>query len=162
MFCKYCGKELSNDAAFCSNCGKQASEQQSSGGYTYTPPTTNSSSSQALVIKFSERVKTNAIIWLVIGAVQIFLGFYEEWVPIVGVLNIITAFTDFYYSKKVLQNPKGIVSRVKSLVAPILTLIYNNVFGGIIGVAGSIYYLVAVRGFVMENEQHFQAIENNT
>ena len=47
MFCKYCGKELSNDAAFCSNCGKQTSEQQPSGGYTYTPPNTNPLSGQA-------------------------------------------------------------------------------------------------------------------
>lgn len=162
MFCKYCGKELSNDAVFCSNCGKPTSEQQPSGGYAYTPPPTNPLNGQALVIKFSERVKTNAIIWIVIGAIQILLGLYVQWVLlIVGALNIITAITDFNYSKNVLQNPKGIVSRVKSLVSPILTLIYNLIFGGVIGVAGSIYYLVAVRGFVMENEPHFQAIENS-
>lgn len=156
MFCRYCGKELSNDAAFCSNCGKQTSQQQSCGGYTYIPLTTNSLSYQALVIKFSERVKTNAVIWIVIGVIQILLGLFVQWVLlIIGILNIITAITDFNYSKNVLQNPKGIVSHVNSLVGPILTLIYNLIFGGIIGVAGSIYYLVAVRGFVMENKLHF-------
>lgn len=126
-----------------------------------TPSTTNPVSGQDLVILFSERVKTNAIIWIVIGAIQILLGLYVQWVLlIVGALNIITAVSDINYSKNVLQNPKGIVSRVKSLVSPILTLIYNLIFGGVIGVAGSIYYLVAVRGFVMENESHFKAIEN--
>lgn len=161
MYCKYCGKELSNDASFCSNCGKQTFESQSNTAYTYTPPTNNPMSAQLLVTKFSERVKTNAIIWIVIGSIQILLGLYIQWVLlIVGVLNIITAISDFSYSKNVLQNPKGIVDRVKSLVGPILTLIYNLVFGGVIGVAGSIYYLVGVRGFVMENEPHFKAIED--
>ena len=162
MYCKYCGTELSNDANFCSNCGKQISEQQSGGGYSYTPPTINPLNGQALVIKFSERVKTNAIIWIVIGAVQILLGVYVQWILlIIGVLNIITSISDFNYSKNVVQSPKGIVTRVKSLIGPILILIYNLIFGGVIGVAGSIYYLVAVRGFVMENEPQFQAIEDS-
>lgn len=163
MFCRYCGTQLIDEAKFCSKCGKAISGQQPyTGGYTYTPPLNNPVSGQALVTKFAERVKTNAVIWIVIGALQILLGLYVQWVLlIVGALNLITAITDFNYSKNVLQNPKGIVSRVKSLVGPILTLIYNLIFGGVIGIAGSIYYLVAVRGFVMENEPHFQAIENS-
>ena len=162
MFCKYCGKELENEAAFCSNCGKHTSEQQSMGGYTYTPQDPNSLSGQSLVIKFSERVKTNAIIWIVIGAIQILLGLYVQWeLLIVGALNIINSILDFNYSKNVLSNPKGIVQRVKSLAGPIFILIYNLIFGGVIGVIGSIYYLVAVRGFVMENEPHFRALEEN-
>lgn len=163
MFCIYCGKELANDAMFCSQCGKPTSEQQvNSRGYTLTPPVNNPLNGQALVIKFSERVRTNAIIWIVIGSIQILLGIYVQGVSfIVGILNLIAAISSLNYSKSVLQSPKGIVGHVKSLVSPILTLIYNLVFGGVIGVAGSIYYLVAVRGFVMENELHFLEIEKN-
>lgn len=162
MFCRYCGTELSNDARFCSKCGKPTPEQAYTGEYSYTPPVNSPINARDLVTKFSERVKTNAIIWIVIGALQILLGIYVQWVLlIVGVLNLITAIVDLNYSKSVLQNPVGIVNRVKSLVGPILILIYNLIFGGVIGVAGSIYYLVAVRGFVMENEPHFQAIEHS-
>lgn len=163
MFCRYCGKELPDVAVFCSNCGKQTSEQQSGGGYTYSPPPCNPLDGYALVAKFSERVKTNAIIWIVIGAIQILLGFsvVQWWLLIVGILNLITAISDLKYSTSVFQYPRGIVNRVKSLAGPIFTLIYNLFFGGVIGVAGSIYYLIGVRGFVMENELQFQAIDNS-
>lgn len=163
MFCKYCGTELTKDALFCSKCGKATTETQTKfEADNNVPPISNLPSGHALVKKFSERVNTNAIIWIVIGSIQILLGLYVQWVLlIIGALNLITAISDFKYSKKVLENPKGIIERVKSLVNPILSLVYNLIFGGVIGVAGSIYYLVAVRGFVMENEVQFREIENS-
>jgi len=42
---------------------------------------------------------------------------------------------------------------------PIFTLVYNVLVGGVIGVVGSIYYFVALRGFVMENKTSFAEIE---
>ena len=49
---------------------------------------------------------------------------------------------------------------MKPLTGPIITLIYNLLIGGVIGVAGSIYYFAAVRGYVMENEQAFLELEH--
>ena len=163
MFCRYCGTPLSEDALFCSKCGKSTQMQQAyAGGYAYSQPINDVVSGQALIKKFSERLKINAIIWIVIGAIQILLGLFTQWVLlIVGTLNIISAFIDLNYSSKVLHNPKGIISWVKPLIGPILTLIYNLFFGGVIGVVGSIYYLIAIRGFVMENKHQFQIIENS-
>ena len=163
MFCRYCGKELTEESAFCSHCGKSTSEQTSSGEYnTYTPSTTHPLiSGQELVKKFSERLQINSIIWIVVGGIQILLGIYFQWVFfMVGVLNLIIGILDLQYAKKVLQNPKGIVDRVRPLVGPIIVLIYNLLLGALLGIVGSVYYLVAIRGFVMENESQFLAIDN--
>ncbi len=164
MFCRYCGAKLENEALFCSKCGKSVTGNQTNAGdYTYTWHSHSFVGGHSLVATFSERVKTNAIIWIVIGAIQVLYGLlYGQWFLLfVGVLNLITAGTDLKYAKQVLQSPKGIVARVKPLVGSILTLIYNLVFGGVIGIAGSVYYLVAVRGFVMKNEHGFREIEGN-
>lgn len=162
MFCIYCGAKLSDEALFCSKCGKPTSVQQAqTERHTYSSPANDPMDGQALVTTFSERVKINAILWIVIGSLQLLLGLYVQWVLfVVGALNLVTGIMDLNYSKRVLQDPSGIINRVRSLVMPILTLIYNLIFGGVIGVAGSIYYLLAVRGFVMENEPHFHRIES--
>lgn len=161
MFCRYCGKEISNDVTFCPNCGKQISQQQIVEGSIGFSSTASSADNHPLIGKFSERVKTNAIIWIVIGAIQILCGLVVQWwLLIVGILNLVTGISDIKYSSTVIQNPRGIVNRVKPLGGPIFTLIYNLFFGGVIGVAGSIYYLVGVRGFVLENECAFLEAEN--
>lgn len=165
MFCRYCGSEHSDGARFCSRCGKPTSIQANyAEPRTYTPNISISAqvSDQDLLAKFSERVKINAIIWMVVAIIQILLGVYAGLVLlIIGVLNLITSITDLNLSRTVMQKPVGIVKRVKPLVGPTITLIYNFIFGGMIGVAGSIYYLVAVRGLVIENESRFNEIEEN-
>ena len=89
------------------------------------------------------------------------MGLLLNWIfLIVGVLNLISSIQDLNYSKEIPNNPVGIVAKMKPLVGAIVVLIYNLVVGGVIGVAGSIYYLVAVRGYVLENEQAFLGIEN--
>lgn len=96
-----------------------------------------------------------------IAIIQILLGIFANWfVLIVGVLNLVSSIQDICYSKEFRAKPIGIVRRVKPLAGPIITLIYNLLIGGIIGIAGSIFYFVAVRGYVLENEQAFLEIEN--
>ena len=145
-FCTHCGTELVDDALFCSNCGNQVA----------AAPMAKSE----LLNKLSERLKINGIIWIVIAVIQILIGLGGAWFTlIVGVLNIVSAVKDMNYSKEVLQNPAGIVANFESLTSPIITLAYNLVIGGVIGVVGSIYYFIALRGFVMENKNAFLAME---
>ena len=82
---------------------------------------------------------------------------------IIGVLNIISAVQDMEYSKTLLEKPNGIVAKFENLTGPVITLVYNLVIGGIIGVVGSIYYFLAIRNYVMENKQIFASLdaENN-
>ena len=149
-FCSKCGKELLDDAVFCSGCGSAVDGT----------PTVIQENTNQLLDTLAQRLNTNAIIWIVIGAIQILGGlFINYFLAIVGVLNIISSINDMNYSKTLHQNPIGIIEKFEPLTGPIITLIYNLVFGGVIGVAGSAYYLLAIRNFVLENREKFTNIE---
>lgn len=147
-YCMKCGKELFDEAVICPGCGCPTNRT------VVQPP------QPELLQQLSERVKTNGVIWLVVAAIQILCGVFFNWyLLVVGVLNVVTAIQDLSYSKTVLTTPAGIVKRFEPLAGPIVTLIYNLIFGGLIGVAGSIYYLTAIRSFVMERREAFQRFE---
>ncbi len=151
-FCMNCGNEVDENATVCIKCGCLLQNASNIG---------HVSSSGDIVNTISQRIKTNGIIWSAIGIIQILSGLFYNWIfLIVGVLNLISSIQDLNYSKAFPQKPVGLVSKVKPLTSPIITLVYNLLIGGIIGVAGSIYYFVAVRGYVLENEQAFLEIEN--
>ena len=155
-YCTHCGNEVNGNAVVCIKCGcaiPRSTTHSSQVGYTPI-------SSASIVDVLTQRIKTNGIIWIVIAGIQILMGISFNWILlIVGVLNLISSIQDLNYSKELPNNPVGIVEKMKPLGSAIVVLIYNLVIGGIIGVAGSIYYLVAVRGYVLENEQAFLEIE---
>lgn len=147
-YCTRCGMQIGPQATFCTNCGCPV------GGAV---PLANRA---AMLSTLSEKVKTNGIIWIVIASVQIVAGifgiFYDWWwVLIVGVLNLISAIQDLNYSKTMLANPTGIVAKFEPLAGAIVVLVYNVLFGGLIGVIGSVYYLVGIRSYVMDNRDVF-------
>ena len=176
-FCCYCGTQISDDARFCYNCGKVVvdyrsgedtgestvnTEPEGSGEYVHIPDFTRRNEGQQLLASLSSRLRLNAIIWFIVAGVQIILGVCGAYFTLViAVLNIISAVTDLNNSKKILENPCGIVKTYEPIVSGIITLVYNVVVGGVVGVAGSIYYLVGVRGFVMKNKQEFLTMEAN-
>ena len=161
-YCQYCGTPIADDAKFCSNCGK-AVWQAPTSETPINDETKKNAEQHNLINKLSSRLKTNGIIWIVIASIQILVGLFGVWFTlIVGVLNIFSAITDIKNSKRILTNPNGLVKAYEPLAGPIITLVYNLVIGGIIGVLGSIYYLVSVRGFVMENKEQFLAMETES
>ena len=161
-FCTHCGNEVNENAVVCVKCGCAISRTQTFPSQQFTKPSKMNSFSQNqdIVSTISQRIQTNGIIWIVIGVIQILLGMIANWfLLIVGVLNLLSSIQDINYSKTFPSNPVGIVNKVKPLTGPIITLVYNLFIGGVIGVAGSIYYFAAVRGFVLEHEQDFLEIE---
>ncbi|MBQ3182725.1 MAG: hypothetical protein IJB24_05425 [Clostridia bacterium] len=114
-------------------------------------PRTSKAETTQLLNTLSQRIHTNAIIWIVIGALQIMIGIF----CIVGILNIVSAINDMKYSKEILNDPTDIVEKFEPVTMPIIVSAYNLVFGGIVGVVGSIYYFISIRGFVMENKERF-------
>lgn len=151
-FCTHCGKEISDDAVICVGCGcavKSISQEAAV-------------NTDGLLEKLSQRINTNGIIWLVIAVCQILIGIFVNWfVLVVGVLNIVSAIKDMNYSKTIFDNPVGIVRNFERLASPIIVLVYNFFIGGVIGVIGSLYYFIALRGFVMEQKEAFLEIEYN-
>lgn len=154
-YCTHCGKELLDEAVICVGCGCAVSGQNAQ--------TVNNVSVDGTVLlnTLSQRLNTNGIIWLVIGILQILGGIFINWfLLIVGVLNIISSVQDMQYSKTLLENPNGIFAKFEPITAPIITLVYNLVIGGVIGVIGSIYYFFAIRNYVMENKQFFASLDS--
>ena len=150
-YCKNCGKELLDEAVVCVGCGCSVDGQSINNKSTDGPTLLNT---------LSQRLKINGIIWLVIGVLQILGGVFIDWfLLIVGVLNIISSVQDMQYSKTLLEKPSGIVEKFEPIVGPIITLVYNLVIGGVIGVIGSIYYFFAIRNYVMENKQFFASLD---
>ncbi len=153
-YCTHCGKELLDEAVICVGCGCAVS------GQNIRSINYRSADSATLLNTLSQRLNTNGIIWLVIGILQILGGIFINWyLLIVGVLNIISSVQDMQYSKTFLENPTGIVAKFEPLTGPIITLVYNLVIGGVIGVVGSIYYFLAIRNYVMENKQFFASFD---
>ena len=152
-YCTHCGNEVNENAVICVKCG-----------CAIKPDNANNTSqvySPGVVAKLSQRLTTNAVIWLVIAGLQILAGLAINWfLLIVGALNLASGIGCIKFSKKISTQPTGIIKEFKPLTGPIITLIYNLIFGGIIGIIGSIYYLIAIRGFVVENENEFVRIES--
>lgn len=155
-YCSQCGTALSDEVFFCTACGSAVDQRPApvaaAAPVDITP----------LLTTLSQRLQTNGIIWLVIGILQVLGGVcfgFNEFLMIVGVLNIFSSINDMKYSKALLANPTEIVKHFEPLTGPIITLVYNLVLGGVIGVVGSIYYLVAIRNFVMENKVAFSSLD---
>jgi len=154
-YCTHCGKELFDEAVICVGCGCAVGDKSGIGaGHLFGGGT-------VLLNTLSQRVNTNGIIWLVIGVLQILGGLFINWfLLIVGTLNILSSVQDMQYSKTLQEDPAGIVEKYEPVAGPVITLVYNLVFGGIIGVVGSIYYFVQIRGFVMQNKEAFSTMTN--
>ena len=155
-YCMNCGNEVHEKAVICVKCGCAIPRTAP----TPNQQTTTTECSNSILTTIAQRIKTDGIIWCVIGAVQILMGLLSPFTFVIGILNIASGYSDITYSQKVVTDPMGIVARMKPLVMPIITLAYNLFIGGVIGVIGSIYYFVAVRGYVLEHEQEFLEIEN--
>ncbi len=174
MFCRRCGKQINETANFCPYCGdKQIYTNFSefvTNTHTFQAPRIqsyfiphsryDSLYFQKLVDTVSQRIKTNAVIWIVLATLQILFGLSGN-IPIIviGLLNLTSAVRDIRVSKKFTQKPVGIVNEVKPLVGSVINIIFNFFIGGFFGVIGTIYYLVAIRGYVLENEQAFLELE---
>ena len=161
MFCYNCGANLPDDAAFCNKCGTKVvgdNVNQNLAGADDVANTSNSS--KMLIDTICQRLQINGIIWIVIGSVQIYIGLTVQWfVMVIGLLNILCAIVDLTIAKNFPQKPVGLIKRSKPLAGHIFILIYNLFVGGVIGVVGSIYYLLAVRQYVITNEAAFRKLE---
>ena len=153
-YCTHCGKELYDEAVICVGCGCAVN------AYNQKTASNMSLNDTAILNTLSQRLNTNGIIWLVIGVLQILGGLFFNWfLLIVGILNIISSVRDMNYSKVLSEKTSSIVVEFEPVTAPIITLVYNLVFGGVIGVIGSIYYFIAIRNYVMENKQFFESLD---
>lgn len=170
-YCTKCGHQLVDEAVICTSCGCMCNGNNNVNNYFVPQP---NSSFPELVNTLSGRLVINGVIWICIASLQILAGISAFWIEsvfgffgftglilVVGILNLISGIADISYSNKIKTNPVGIVKKYEPLTSPIIALIYNVIFGGIIGVAGVVYYFLAIRSYVMENRAAFEEGERN-
>lgn len=133
-----------DEAVMCVHCGTMQEEYYAK----------ERQESQELLKSLSSRLKINGIIWLVVGILQALSGVFI----LTAIWNIVNAINDFNFSGKVLREPYNLVERYKPAGGAVLVLIWNIIFGGIVGIAGSIYYFIGIRGFVLENQDYFNSL----
>lgn len=144
-YCINCGSQILDEAVVCVHC-----ESKQENYYDEDKKRAND-----LVKVISVRLKINALIWFVTAVAQgttivlfpfaIINGCYA-----IGCYNNADLF-------KLGPQTKLINSYVK-LFSPIFMLIYNLIFGGIIGVLASLFYLISITIFVRANKEKFYLI----
>ena len=111
---------------------------------------------QQCVKTLSEREKISAILWMVIGAIQIltFVGVF------CGAWNIYCAYCRFKQSKAVLTPYPGLVKSYDNwMTSIIISLVINLLLGGVIGAGAAIFDMIGIRGYVLENKDTFEELE---
>ena len=162
-FCENCGSELVEGNKFCPSCADVYNKSSDNVNNVINSP----EKVRKLITQLSQKNQTNAIIWGALGVVQIIIamctityyGFATGiWTLVVGILNVYSGYKDFTYSKELLKKPVAIISRYESATPIVIALIYNLIFGGIIGIAGSLYE-ISIRNFVLNNKTEFEQAE---
>ena len=195
-FCIKCGTEITDEMLFCPKCGNKVGEQPKTinqsqvnnqqfnpqQNYQYQANNLAQPTAYSYLQTLSGKVKTEAIIWVVIASLQLLLGiilliqgislsgyswtqdtamvYYVQGLVliVISIVNYKVSSNDFKYSREVLINPVGIVNKFSPIGVRIGNLIYNILFGGVIGVIGSIFGFVT-RSYVMNNATTFNNIE---
>ena len=148
-------------------------------GGTYTPYNSAPMPTENLLSRLSSKMNTNGIVWIIVASLQVIIGLYNLisglalssyradgttyiisgiFVLVVAALNFVNASKDIKYSKEILSRPVGIVAKFNPIGGYIGNLVYNILFGGIVGVAGSIFALT-IRNFVLTNRAYFNSLE---
>lgn len=178
MFCRNCGKEINKEQAICLNCGVKngfgdkycchcGSEVNPQAeiclkcGMSLSKGASSSKSSSLTKAdaykKLAEYEKNSAIIWFVIAAIQIIVGCFTYFTPVlVGAWNIYAGITRMKYSKSLLETPEGVYDYFeKQGTSNIIFLVINIFLGGVIGAIASAYDIY-IRKFVIDNKDLFE------
>lgn len=165
MFCIKCGKQIEENATFCSGCGTSVSGMSNHGALNTTGNVyTDGSTMQQGPVHETPRMRyfkeslgnkemVSGILWVCVGGLQILISIFAFWYLIfVGIWNVVIGIMRINQKSQLLNKSGAIIYNEYSgrLASIIICLVANLLFGGIIGVAGAIYDLV-VRNYVMEN-----------
>ena len=162
IFCTECGKQYSDKAVACPNCGNPTyiapAPLQPQVNYTAPVQPQTSNPTSQFADKLATKEQTSGIIWTVIAVIQVIIGICGAWFTlIVAAINAVAAYGSFQKAKKVRNPYPGMVAEYeKQLTSLIISLVYNAIFGGVVGVAGNIYDLIT-RNYVLTNRAVFES-----
>lgn len=171
-FCKNCGAALDGGQVANNMPPNQQGYQQGyQSPYQAYPPV------QDVLQQLSGKIRTQGIIWMIVCIIQYLAGilyfyaaidcwyggFYVDepvylvmgiFMILVAAVNTVLCVTNFKYSQEILQRPIGILNKYMPVGGIIGMIIYNILFGGLVGIVGAIYAFT-VRSFVLTNQMLF-------
>ena len=172
-FCKNCGAALDGGPVANNMPPNQQGYQQGyQSPYQAYPPM------QDVLQQLSGKIRTQGIIWMIVCIIQYLAGilylyaaidyswyggFYVDepvylvmgiFMILVAAVNTVLCVTNFKYSQEILQRPIGILNKYMPVGGIIGMIIYNILFGGLVGIVGAIYAFT-VRSFVLTNQMLF-------
>lgn len=122
MLCSNCGKEVPEGYAFCPGCGRKMGQENPS----VQPPKTPA---EEIAKEIRDDTRTSAILWIVIGSVQI-LGCITI---IAGVWNLVMGIRRLNLSETVTPgNPEVYQAFDSGLTNIIVTAVLNFILGGVV------------------------------
>lgn len=166
-YCSKCGKELLDEAVICTGCGCAVG-----GDFSYNDKNHKQMDGKVLLKQLQRKLKAETQLWTWIGIAQavvgiilfvnaldgeFFIGFPIS-LFVISIVNLCSSFERKRFSKAINVKPVGIIKRYESFFGYVFNFIYNLIFGGVIGVAGSIYGIMT-RNFVLKNEMLFSKME---
>jgi len=159
--CSECGKQYSDKAIACPNCGNPTHSSPISTQPVFQTAAQNQANNFTLsqyAEKLATKEQTSGIIWGVIAVLQIIIGCFGFWSAfLVAAINAYGAVLSFQKAKKVRNPYPGMVEEYeKQLTSLIIAFVYNAIFGGVIGVAGNIFDLIT-RNYVLTNRAVFES-----
>ncbi len=166
-FCSKCGREIMDEAVICPGCGCTVS-----GTYPHNDMKWQQMDSKVLLKQLQRKLKTETQLWTWIGIAQAVIGIilfvnaldgeFFIGLPIslfvISIVNLCSSFERKRFSKSINEKPVGIVKRYEPFFSYVFSVAYNLIFGGVIGVAGSIYGIMT-RNYVLKNEVAFSKME---
>lgn len=147
-FCTKCGQQIHDEAIICVHCGCQIASAAAPQAQK---------NDKKLVSALSQKLDTYGTVAIAIGIFQVLtlVGLF------MGLMNIYAGIVNKKSAKLLLDDPRDIVKRYSPAGGAILLLIFNLFLGAVIGVIATIYWLVAVRGYVLNNIDEFERIDQN-
>ncbi len=124
MLCANCGKEIPEGAQFCPVCGKRQGQEQD-----FSAPHPPRTPAEAIARKIRDDTKTSAILWIVIGSIQI-LGCITI---IAGVWNLVMGIRRLSLSETIIPGNAEVYRAFDDgLTNLIITAVLNFVLGGVV------------------------------
>lgn len=123
-----------------------------------------------VVEEFSTKLKTSSVVWMIIGIMQIVIGFASVGISLGSILISVCGISNVFASIKLnkksqefSETGRGMVEFVQgnTLGSVIATGIWNFLFGGVVGIVISIFEYI-IYDYGKKHLQEFISIENST
>jgi hypothetical protein len=117
-------------------------------------PTSTSTQGDGAIQSIRSLEQLSAVVWLIIGILQMLIGFAAPFLFIAGIWNLFAAVTRFNLLKSIENRQKSVVVHYERITPLVIILIVNLLIGGVLGALWVIVDFI-IRDKVLTNRHLF-------